>query len=823
MFRFSGFTQKANSAINLAMNEAGAMGHTYVGSEHIVLGILAEGGGVAYSTLAQKNITYAEYRRAILTAIGSGSKTNLTPEDFTPRLKKSLEMAIVKARMLGHSNVGTEHILMVLAKEHDCSGMALLRERGVNPEQLIENMVDSICIEINQNDRLGRKNILKNPPISPAPPAHTPHTDKYSRDLTELAREGALDPLIGRDDEVSRVIQILSRRSKNNPCLIGEAGVGKTAVVEGLAQRIALGTVPEALLDKRLLALDLTAMVAGAKYRGDFEDRVKRVAEECRENKGVLLFIDELHTIMGAGAAEGAIDAANILKPQLARGELCVIGATTISEYRRYIEKDSALERRFQPVMVEEPGEERAIEILKGLRPRYEEHHGLKIADDAIEAAVSLSVRYLPDRFLPDKAIDLMDEAAAKLRVMPVPLGSEDAELKRLIRELEGELGDAIRNQNFELAASIRDRNRGLRGRLREEQGRNPHNAAPRLVGADIAALISSITGIESANLSLEASMRYSGLEAELSRHITGQRQAIAAVARAIRRGRAGFADPARPCGSFIFLGPTGVGKTELCATLARCLFADHEALVRLDMSEYMERHAVSRLIGSPPGYIGFEEGGQLTGKIRRRPYAVVLFDEIEKAHPDVLNILLQILENGELADSQGRTVSFRNTVVILTSNLGAQYIVEQKSLGFAAAVTPEKEHAQIKREALSELKKALRPELLNRLDDILVFNRLGRTELREIAEKLLSELAARACKQNIEVEFTSNTIEKLCNEGSDPAYGARPLRRAIQRHIEDLLARELLAGGISSGSRLICDYCGGDFVLLPQPAKMTS
>ena len=825
MFRFSGFTQKANNAINIAMSEAGAMGHTYVGSEHVILGMLDSESGVAYTVLAQKNISYSSYRCSIITAVGSGSKTILTPEDFTPRLKKSLEMSIIKARMLGRSNVGTEHILMVLAKERDSCGMALLREHGADPERLSQNVTEGIFAQLDEGgrgERFGKTMLKASTSAPPLQPAHTPNTDKYSRDLTELARNGALDPLIGRDAEVNRMIQILSRRGKNNPCLIGEAGVGKTAVVEGLAQRIANGTVPECLLNKRLLSLDLTAMVAGAKYRGDFEDRVKRVVGECGEDSDILLFIDELHTIMGAGAAEGAIDAANILKPQLARGELCVIGATTINEYRKHIEKDSALERRFQSVMIDEPSEEGAVEILKGLRSRYEKHHSLQITDEAIEAAVSLSVRYLPDRYLPDKAIDLMDEAAAHLRLRLLDAPGNKQTLHNRLNELESEMNSAISNQDFELAASIRDRDRNLRIRIRET-AKPAHTSASglSLKYSDIAEMVSSVTGIDTAALSQDIAARYSGLEAELSQHITGQKQAIAAVARAIRRGRAGFADPKRPCGSFIFLGPTGVGKTELCAALARCLFSDPEALVRLDMSEYMERHTVSRLLGSPPGYVGFEEGGQLTGKVRRRPYAVVLFDEIEKAHPDVLNILLQILEGGTLTDSRGRSVSFRNTVIILTSNIGARHIIERKSLGFIPANSPETDQEQIKNEVTAELKKELRPELLNRLDDILIFERLGRSELEIIAAKLLHELACRARAQGIEVEFSDRTIEQLCNEGSDPAYGARPLRRIIQRNIEDLLAQELLAGKIGNGSCLICDYHSNRFILLPQTAQL--
>ena len=585
MFRFSGFTGKANNAINVAMSEAGAMGHTYIGSEHLILGMLDRGSGAAYIALGEKNITFDIYRRSIMSCVGEGSRTNLTPEDFTPRCKRALEMSILKARILGHTFVGTEHILMVLSKEKDSCGVKLLAEHGVDIESLAEEVNRSICLEIGGAGERSHKNHPRGiqPPIARQDSAQTPHIDKYSRDLTERAKDGALDPVIGRDAEVERVIQILSRRSKNNPCLIGEAGVGKTAIVEGLAQRISDGLVPDCLAGKRVLSLDLTAMVAGAKYRGDFEERIKHVLQEAGRDSGILLFIDELHSIMGAGAAEGAIDAANILKPQLARGEICVIGATTIAEYRRYIEKDAALERRFQSIMVEEPCEQSALEILRGLRSRYEEHHNIQISDEALLAAVSLSSRYIPDRFLPDKAIDLLDESAARFRLHHRQDSGGEG-LRGQLDELESEMENAIRSQDFELAASIRDRERTVKSRIRELQEYVPENDVPRLEASHVAQLVSCITGIDLSSLSRSAAERYASLECEVQKLIVGQRHAVKAVCSAIRRGRAGFSDPARPCGSFIFLGPTGVGKTELCCALAKTLFSHKDALIRLDM-----------------------------------------------------------------------------------------------------------------------------------------------------------------------------------------------------------------------------------------------
>ena len=814
MFRFSGFTQKANNAINAAISQAGALGHTYVGSEHLVLGMLDEGSGVAYTVLTQKNISPEGYRSQIIQSVGRGTKTNLTPEDFTPRCKRLLELSIVKARVMGQNCVGTEHILMVMAKETDCYGVKLLKEMGASPESLISGMLESIGAEIGDaaaGDK-SRKPILRG---GLRPGGSTQTLDRYSRDLTEQARMGELDPVIGRDREVQRLIEILCRRSKNNPCLIGEAGVGKTAIVEGLAQKIVHGRVPDILRDKRLVTLDLSAMVAGAKYRGDFEDRVKTVLEEVCAGREIILFIDELHTIIGAGAAEGAIDAANILKPQLARGEIQLIGATTIAEYRKHIEKDAALERRFQSVAVEEPTEDEAVEILRGLLPRYEEHHKLHITDDAVIAAVALSVKYIPDRFLPDKAIDLIDEAASRVRLRAFNAPANVGELEHKLTACEDEKRRAIGARDFELAGEMRSRERALQGQISElRTGRIADESDPETVTEEeIAQLISDITGVDAAALTQEQSRRLINLEENLRLRIVGQNRAVTAVAGAIRRSKVGLKDPRRPVGSFIFLGPTGVGKTELCLALAETLFAKKDCLIRLDMSEYMEKHTVARLIGSPPGYVGYGDGGQLTEKVRRRPYSVVLFDEIEKAHPDVLNILLQILEDGALTDSQGRRVSFKNAVIIMTSNAGARSITEQKTLGFSGMGSEQSER-EIKKDVLSELKHIFKPEFLNRVDEIIVFDKLSREEMRQIARKMFEQLADKARDMGVSLDFTEAAVSKISEEGCDMIYGARPLRRAVQQKIEDKLADAVLKGRVAPGQSLLCDY-DGEFVFL--------
>ena len=810
MFRFSGFTQKANNAINVAMAQASAMGHTYVGSEHLVLGMLDEGSGVAYTVLSQKNITFEGYRKLIVSTVGKGAKTSLSPEEFTPRCKKALELSIIKARMLGQNYVGTEHILMVIAKESDCYGIKLLEELGGDPAELCQLMSEAIDSEysdpmpgLEKARRGGTKTLPRTQNA-----ARTPTLDKYSRDLTEKARLGVLDPVIGRDKEVERMIQILCRRTKNNPCLIGEAGVGKTAIVEGLAQLIADGQVPDNLCSKRLVSLDLTSMVAGAKYRGDFEDRIKSTVEEAIHCKDIILFIDELHTIMGAGAAEGAIDAANILKPQLARGELQLIGATTIGEYRRHIEKDTALERRFQSIMVEPPSEDDAIEILRGLCPKYEEHHNLSIADEALIAAVTLSVKYIPDRYLPDKAIDLVDEAAARVKLRAFSDPRDPEALENRLDELQEEKEHAINSQDFELAASIRDREKTLKTRLTQVEGEwepTPHRSTGQQVGAeDIARLVSDITGIDITSLNQEQSERLINLEENIHLRVVVQQQAVSAVSNAIRRSRVGLKDPHRPIGSFIFLGPTGVGKTELCLALAECLFSKRDALIRLDMSEYMEKHTVSKLVGSPPGYVGYEEGGQLTERVRRKPYSVILFDEIEKAHPDVFNILLQILEDGILTDSQGRVVSFKNTVLIMTSNVGARFLTDHKRLGFSSG---EAGDADARRNVLEELRQLFRPEFLNRVDEVIVFSKLSPEDICAIAQKLFGQLAQKALDIGITLEFTESAVHQISREGFDSLYGARPLRRAVQQKIEDKLAEKILSGNLKSGESVLCDF----------------
>jgi len=819
MFRFSGFTQKANNAINVAISQASALGHTYVGSEHLILGMLDEGSGVAYTVLTQKNISFESFRGQIMLSVGHGAKTNLTPEDFTPRCKRLLELSIVKARVMGQNYVGTEHMLMVMAKEADCYGVKLLKELGSSPESLIGPMMDSIGPELGEGAQAekSRRSSIR---TAQRPGGSTQTLERYGRDLTEQARMGTLDPVIGRDREVGRLVQILSRRSKNNPCLVGEAGVGKTAIVEGLAQKIVNGEVPELLRDRRVITLDLSAMVAGAKYRGDFEDRVKTALEEVCQNRDVILFIDEVHTIIGAGAAEGAIDAANILKPQLARGEIQLIGATTIAEYRKHIEKDAALERRFQAITVEEPSEDEAIEILRGLLPRYEEHHKLRITDEAVIAAVTLSAKYIPDRYLPDKAIDLIDEAASRvrLRAFTSPHSSQTlGELERRLAECKAEKRTALGERNFELAGEIRGREKALEQKIIEQRGgwtlASSTETGEELAKEEIALLISDITGIEIATLTQEQSRHLINLEESLRLRVVGQDRAVTAVAGAIRRGKVGLKDPGRPIGSFIFLGPTGVGKTELCLALAEALFAKKDSLIRLDMSEYMEKHTVAKLIGSPPGYVGYEEGGQLTEKVRRRPYSVVLFDEIEKAHPDVLGILLQVLEDGQLTDSQGRGVSFKNTVIIMTSNAGARHLSQQRALGFSAGEQTQT-GSEIKKEVMGEVRSLFRPEFLNRVDEIIVFDKLSRDEIRQIAGKMFRQLAGKAKEMGIRLDFTESAVSQISEEGFDATYGARPLRRAVQRKIEDKLADKILGGQVQPGESLLCDY-NGEFVFV--------
>lgn len=805
MYRFNSFTQKANEVLNLAIKTAGDLGHNYIGSEHILAGLLKEGTGLGATTLTSKGITLQEVENLIKSEIGVGNPTRLTPDDFTPRSKRIIELSFQIARGMMHSFVGTEHLLISLIKESDSYAVKFINDLGVDEKQLLEDLVQSISN--------GENDTRQNPKQSKKGKSKTPTLDEFGKDLTASAKQGKIDPVIGRDEEIKRVIQILSRRNKNNPCLIGEPGVGKTAIAEGLALKIVQDEVPELLKDKKIVALDLTSMVAGTKYRGDFEERIKKAMDEVKEAKNVILFIDEVHTIMGAGAAEGAVDAANILKPSLARGEIQVIGATTIDEYRKNIEKDAALERRFQSVLVGEPTEEETVEILKGLRDKYEAHHKVKITDDAIDSAVKLSSRYIADRFLPDKAIDLIDEAASIVRLNAYTIPANLKEMELEIKRLEQEKSSAISEQDFEGAAKIRDKQKELQTLLDNEKDKwkNASSHEVKSVTPDeIAAVVSSWTKIPVSQLTKEESERLLNMEEILHKRIVGQDKAVTAIAKAIRRGRVGLKNPKRPIGSFIFLGPTGVGKTELCKTLAETMFGDENAIIKLDMSEYMEKHTVSKLIGSPPGYVGFDEGGQLTEKIRRKPYSVVLFDEIEKAHPDVFNMLLQILEDGILTDSQGRQVSFKNAIIIMTSNVGASKLTERKqSLGFGE----NDENKNIEELVMTDLKKTFKPEFLNRLDEIIVFNQLEKEDIEEIARRMLDTLIKRTHEIGIELAFTDKAVSAIADAGFDKAYGARPLRRAIQSKIEDRLSELILEEKVKSDSKCIVDFENNEFI----------
>ena len=809
MFLFDGFTEKANKALNLAIAVASQLGHTYIGSEHILFGLVAEGSGVAATLLAKKNVTKEIVEEKLETTIGKGVPSHVTPADFTPRTKRILEMAIAESRRLGHSYVGTEHILMAMLKEQDSYGVLFMRELNVNTKDLYTECVNEIGDSKESNAEFD------------SPQGRSGGGDtggalsKYGRDLTELAKNNKIDPVIGRQQEIERVIQILSRRTKNNPCLIGEPGVGKTAIAEGLAQKIVTGEVPETLKSKKIFSLDLTAMLAGAKYRGDFEERIKSAIDEVAKSGNIILFIDELHTIIGAGAAEGAVDAANILKPQLARGEIQIIGATTIEEYRKHIEKDAALERRFQPVMVAEPNEEDATKILFGLRDKYEAHHKIKISDEAIRAAVQLSSRYITDRYLPDKAIDLIDEAASRVRMKAFTAPPDLKEMEDKIKKAGEEKAAAVNAQDFEAAAKIRDEEKSLNEeyeKARQQwQETNARNSG-EVTAEEIAEIVSIWTGVPVKQLTEQESDRLLHMEDILHKRVVGQNEAVEAVAKAIRRGRVGLKDPKRPIGSFIFLGPTGVGKTELCKALAEALFGNENNMIRLDMSEYMEKHTVSRMVGSTPGYVGYDEGGQLTEKIRRNPYSVVLFDEIEKEHPDVFNILLQILEDGILTDAQGRRVDFRNAVIIMTSNIGARMITETKNLGFGSSENAMKDDKEIKNDVMNELKKHFRPEFLNRIDDIIVFQKLSEDDIKLIASKMLEQLTERVKQLGINLVVTEEAIAEIANEGYEPVYGARPLRRAITTKIEHKLSEYLLSGKVKSGDTVVLSVADGAF-----------
>lgn len=808
MFKFTGFTEKANKSLNAAVKAAEDLGHTYIGSEHILLGLLSDTSTVAGAVLAAHNITYADIEEELKRSIGVGVPTELQPDDFTPRSKNILETSVAFARQMGQQLVGTEHVLLAIAREGSCSATLLLSRAGVSMQDIV-NDVSKALMGGTANAGTDNKDGGKE---------NESMLSQFGRDLTKLAKDGKIDPVIGRQKEIERVIQILSRRTKNNPCLIGEPGVGKTAIAEGLALKIVSGEVPELLKDKKIYSLDLTGMVAGTKYRGDFEERIKKVIDEVKNAKDVILFIDEVHTLIGAGSAEGAADAANILKPSLARGELQIIGATTIEEYRKHIEKDAALERRFQPVMVDEPSQEEAIEILKGIKDKYEAHHKVKITDEAIESAVKLSTRYIGDRYLPDKAIDLIDEAASRVRLRSYTAPSDLKELEDKKKSVEAEKLSAVNAQEFERAAALRDEERKLDKEIKDKK-ENWHDMAGKshdeVTPADIADIVSSWTGVPVTQLSTEESDRLLHMEDELHLRIVGQDEAVEAVSRAIRRGRVGLKDPKKPIGSFIFLGPTGVGKTELCKALAAAMFGDENAMIRLDMSEYMEKHTVSRLIGSPPGYVGYDEGGQLTEKVRRKPYSVVLFDEIEKAHPDVFNMLLQILDDGVLTDGQGRRVDFKNCIIIMTSNVGAKLISQkQKAFGFAAGAKElEQNEKEIKDAVMGELRNTFRPEFLNRVDDIIVFQRLTKENIKEIASRLLAALQKRVEDMGIEVTFSDEAVSKIADAGFDDVYGARPLKRAIQSRIEDALSEEMLKGNVKKGGKYICNVKDDKFV----------
>ena len=795
------FTEKAEKAIAFSQQSAMELGHNYVGTEHILYGLVKEGTGVASRVLISQGITEENILKEIDELIGRGETEGEQPVGFTPRTKKVLELAFKEARRMGQNFIGTEHLLLGIMKEGESVAVRIMMDLGVDPQKLLNELV-----KVLNEDAPGASGA----PKSNSSNNSTPTLNQFSRDLTDMAREGKVDPVIGRDKEIERVIQILSRRTKNNPCLIGEPGVGKTAIAEGLAQKIVEGNIPEILRDKRVVTLDLSSMVAGAKYRGEFEDRLKKAMEEIRKAGNVILFIDEMHTMVGAGAAEGAIDASNILKPSLARGEIQVIGATTLNEYRKHIEKDAALERRFQPITVGEPSKEEAVEILKGVRDKYEAHHRVKITDDALDAAVKLSDRYITDRFLPDKAIDLIDEAASRVRLKTFTAPPDIKDMEARVEKLGREKEDAIRSQEFEKAAKIRDEEHRMRAELDKTKGewrQKNQTKTDTVTGEEIAEIVASWTGIPVKSLAEEESERLLRMEDTLHKRVIGQDEAVKSIAKAIRRGRVGLKDPKRPVGSFIFLGPTGVGKTELSKALAEAIFGDEKSLIRVDMSEFMEKHSVSKLVGSPPGYVGYDEGGQLTERVRRKPYSVLLFDEIEKAHPDIFNILLQILEDGRLTDSQGRVVDFRNTIIIMTSNVGARNITEPKRLGFSAFQDDTaRNYEDMKSNVMGELKKSFRPEFLNRIDDIIVFHPLSEDDIKEIVKLMLDILVSRLKGNEISMEVSEKVMIHLAKKGYDPIFGARPLRRAIQSMIEDKLAEEMLEGKIKSGESIFVD-----------------
>ncbi|MBQ2801876.1 MAG: ATP-dependent Clp protease ATP-binding subunit [Lachnospiraceae bacterium] len=802
------YTEKAKKAIELAKKSAKRLKHSYIGSEHILIGLLEEGSAVGARVLEANGVdedALLELMEQLI--VPEGNVGLLDKEGFTPRAEKVLEAANREAERFKANKIGTEHLLIAMVKEADSVATKLLITLGINLQKVYVDTLAAMGQEVNlyredfQNGRLVKKKEKE----------ATPTLNQYSRDLTMLAKEQKLDPVVSRENEIQRMIQILSRRSKNNPCLIGEPGVGKTAIVEGLARRIVADTVPDSMKGKRVVVLDLASMVAGSKYRGEFEERIKRVIKEVVADGNVLLFLDEIHTIIGAGGAEGALDASNILKPSLARGELQIIGATTINEYRKHIEKDPALERRFQPVVVEEPEEAEAVKILKGVRENYEKHHGVEITDEALEAAVKMSARYINDRFLPDKAIDLIDEAAAKLKLSNVKPVSGLEELEQQIEQLNEQEEEALCLEDFETASELKKEKEELEGKLlklKKKQDRS--RKVPAVTEAEIAEIVAMWTKIPVKKIAEEETAKLKRLEKTLHGRVVGQEEAVKAISKAIKRGRVGLKDPNRPIGSFLFLGPTGVGKTELSKALAEAVFGSEDAIIRVDMSEYMEKHSVSKMIGSPPGYVGYEEGGQLSEKIRRNPYSVVLFDEIEKAHPDVFNILLQVLDDGHITDAQGRKISFKNTIIIMTSNAGAQAIISPKKLGFAAVDDEKVNYENMKQNVMEEVKRIFKPEFINRIDEIIVFHALNKEHMKEIVT-LLSKKLVNRCKEqmNIELNIRDNVKKFIVEKGSDDKFGARPLRRAVQTYIEDAMAEEVLNGNIKNGDNVVVSMKG--------------
>ncbi len=795
MYKFTGFTDSANNALNYAVESAENMGHTYIGSEHLLLGLLSDTRMVSATVLGLKRVTLKKAEEQIKGSVGLGLPTNLTPDDITPRCRKIIENALSVGRSASTSDAGTEQLLTALAGESDCAACRILIALGVQPYELLMNSRSK-----ENASEAGQSKSTK--PLSAT-------LDKYGKDLTEAARRGNIDPVIGRDKEIERVIEILCRRTKNNPCLIGESGVGKTAVAEGLALQIAEGTVPRMLKTKRVVSVDLTCMVAGTKYRGDFEERIKNIVEEvCREGN-VILFIDELHNIVGAGSAEGAVDAANILKPSLARGEIQVVGATTIDEYRKYIEKDSALERRFQTVSVEEPSPDEAVTMINGLKDRYEKHHKVKITDEAIVAAVELSSRYISDRYLPDKAIDLVDEASSRVRLKGYTPPDEVVALENKLKNTLSDKQTAVENQDFETAARLRDREKNVAKELRNAKRLwedSVENSERTVTGEDIAQIVSMWTNIPVSRITQAESERLLNLEQALHKRIVGQEDCVTAIAKAVRRGRSVFKNPKRPIGSFLLLGPTGVGKTELTKALAEVLFGSEQRIIRFDMSEYMEKHAVSKLVGAPPGYVGFDDGGQLTEQVRHHPYSIILFDEIEKADTEIFNLLLQILEDGVLTDSNGRKADFKNSVIIMTSNIGAKLITSSKSaMGFVDDDTELKKHQRMKTLVIDEVKRFFKPEFVNRIDEIIVFSSLTQEQIKQITRNMLAEFSKRCSSADIEVEFTCDVVENIARLGTDSQYGARPLRRVITTYVEDVFAERFLCGDIKNGMKLLC------------------